>query len=171
MTTSNQTTGTRSGNEISVLRGRLGLALQRGRLYIGLTQAEVAEHAGLSLKYVGQVERGEANITLDVLERLGAAVGWDPLETIKAVQEPISEGVRLLLLDDVQKMREGLENMTKWLQALDPARQSKVNASARSHMPERRVAGRPTGRRAKREVVISKGGNQRPRARSAAAKS
>jgi hypothetical protein len=51
----------------SALRVRVGAALQRSRSYIGATQAEVAaEHADLSPKYVGQVERGDVNLTLDV---------------------------------------------------------------------------------------------------------
>jgi transcriptional regulator with XRE-family HTH domain len=108
---------------ISVLRIRLGTALQKHRLQRGLTQAELAEFADLSLKYVGEIERGEANTTLEVLERLAVAVGWDPMEALEGMREPLSEGVRLLLLDEVQQILERLRNMTRWLQALDPALQ------------------------------------------------
>jgi hypothetical protein len=45
----------------NLLRIRLGKALQKHRLAAGLTQAELAELADLSLKYVGEIERGEAN--------------------------------------------------------------------------------------------------------------
>jgi transcriptional regulator with XRE-family HTH domain len=110
---------------ISVLRIRLGTALQKHRLQRGLTQAELAEYADLSLKYVGEIERGEANTTLEVLERLAAAVGWDPMEALEGMREPLSEGVRLLLLDEVQQILDRLRNMTRWLQALDPALQGR----------------------------------------------
>jgi transcriptional regulator with XRE-family HTH domain len=50
----------------------------------GLTQAELAEHADLSLKYVGEIERDEANTTLEVLERLAAAVGCNPMDALEA---------------------------------------------------------------------------------------
>ncbi len=110
---------------ISILRIRLGAALQKHRLDRGLTQAELAEYADLSLKYVGEIERGEANTTLEVLERLAAAVGWNPMEALEGMREPLSEGVRLLLLDEVQQILERLRNMTRWLQALDPAIQIK----------------------------------------------
>jgi transcriptional regulator with XRE-family HTH domain len=130
---------------ISILRVRLGAALQKHRLQRGLTQAELAEFADLSLKYVGEIERGEANTTLEVLERLAAAVGWNPMDALEGLREPLSEGVRLLLLDEVQQMFERLRNMTKWLQALDPALQPqppRAQVSERSEREARR--GRPS---------------------------
>jgi DNA-binding XRE family transcriptional regulator len=76
---------------VSILRIRLGGALQRHRLQRGLTQAQLAEFADLSLKYVGEIERGEANTTLEVLERLAAAVGWSPMDALEGLREPLSE--------------------------------------------------------------------------------
>ena len=106
---------------VSVLRIRLGAALQKQRLNRGLTQAQLAEFADLSLKYVGEIERGEANTSLEVLERLSIAVGWDPVEDLESIREPLSEGVRMLLLDEVTQMVDRLRTMIRWLQALDPA--------------------------------------------------
>ena len=126
---------------ISILRIRLGAALQKHRLQRGLTQAELAEFADLSLKYVGEIERGEANTTLEVLERLAAAVGWNPMDALEGLREPLSEGVRVLLLDEVQQILERLRNMSKWLQALDPA----LTAQAAAHQRRRRR--RPEGER------------------------
>jgi transcriptional regulator with XRE-family HTH domain len=114
---------------LSILRIRLGAALQKHRLQRGLTQAQLAEFADLSLKYVGEIERGEANTTLEVLERLAAAVGWDPMDALEGLREPLSEGVRLLLLDEVQQTLDRLRNMTRWLQALDPALQAPASRS------------------------------------------
>jgi transcriptional regulator with XRE-family HTH domain len=132
---------------LSILRIRLGAALQKHRLQRGLTQAELAEFADLSLKYVGEIERGEANTTLEVLERLASAVGWNPMDALEGLREPLSEGVRLLLLDEIQKIRDALKNMTKWLQALDPA----LNQAPRAAPPERATprSPRPSPRRKK----------------------
>jgi transcriptional regulator with XRE-family HTH domain len=129
---------------ISVVRIRLGASLQRHRLQRRMTQEELAEFTDLSLKYVGEIERGEANFTIDKLERLAAAVGWDPLEALEGVHESLSEGVRMLLLDEVEKMLTELRNMKKWLQALDPALRPPPRATApeRSERDERR--GRPS---------------------------
>ena len=115
---------------LSILRIRLGAALQKHRLQRGLTQAELAEFADLSLKYVGEIERGEANTTLEVLERLAAAVQWNPMDALEGIREPLSEGVRMLLLDEVHQMLDRLRNMTRWLQALDPALQIKAARQA-----------------------------------------
>jgi transcriptional regulator with XRE-family HTH domain len=111
---------------VNILRIRLGVALQKHRLQRGLTQAELAEFADLRLKYVGEIERGEANTTLEVLERLAAAVGWNPMDALDGLREPLSEGVGVLLLDEMQRILDSVRNMTKWLQALDPALQPKA---------------------------------------------
>jgi transcriptional regulator with XRE-family HTH domain len=128
---------------INILRTRLGAALQKHRLARGLTQAELAEFADLSLKYVGEIERGEANTTLEVLERLAAAVGWNPMDALEGLREPLSEGVRVLLLDEVRQILDRLRNMTKWLQALDPALQPTARRPASEHSGEAR-RGRPS---------------------------
>jgi transcriptional regulator with XRE-family HTH domain len=117
---------------ISILRTRLGAELQKHRLQRGLTQAQLAEFADLSLKYIGQIERGEANTSIEVLERLAAAVGWNPMDALEALREPLSEGVRLLLLDEVQQIFDRLRNMVRWLQALDPALQTRPPQPAAS---------------------------------------
>ena len=103
------------------MRVRLGAALQKHRLRRGLTQSQLAEFAQLSLKYVGEIERGEANTTLDALERLADAVGWDPMESLEGLREPISEGVRVLLISEVAQIQDRLTAMNRWLTALDPA--------------------------------------------------
>ena len=53
------------------------------RRRLGLTQADVAERAGVSLKYLSQIERGTRNPTLAVLIHLSRALGSKP-ETLVA---------------------------------------------------------------------------------------
>jgi transcriptional regulator with XRE-family HTH domain len=133
---------------VSILRIRLGATLQKHRLQRGLTQAELAEFTDLSLKYVGEIERGEANTTLGVLERLAAAVEWNPMDALEGLREPLSEGVRVLLLDEVREIYDSLRNMTKWLQALDPALHPTMRAPAPERSGEAR-RGRPSRPRRK----------------------
>jgi transcriptional regulator with XRE-family HTH domain len=140
---------------INIVRIRIGAALQRHRLQRGITQDQLAEHTDLSLKYVGEIERGEANFTIDKLERLAAAVGWDPLEVLEGVHESLSEGVRQLLLDEIDKIMAELRNIRKWLQALDPALRAKAprpGGATRSEVStdaSSRTRGRPSARRKK----------------------
>jgi hypothetical protein len=58
-----------------------------------------------------------------MLERLAAVVGLNPMDTLQGPHEPLSEGVRILLLGEIQQILERLRDMAKWLHALDPALQ------------------------------------------------
>ena len=49
---------------------RFGLAIRRLRLAQGYTQEKFALDANINRSYMGQIERGEINITLSNLERL-----------------------------------------------------------------------------------------------------
>ena len=65
--------------------GQLGMEIRRLRLAAGLTQAELAERAGVSRRWVGQVERGhlraEADKVMRVVRALGLAVRLEPART------------------------------------------------------------------------------------------
>ena len=47
------------------------------RVKQGLSQEELADIAGLHRTYVGSVERGERNISIDNMERLASALQMD----------------------------------------------------------------------------------------------
>jgi len=59
--------------------------VRRVRLSLGLSQERLAELAGLHRTYVGSVERGERNISIDNMERLARAVGVNVADLL---QEP-----------------------------------------------------------------------------------
>ena len=50
---------------------------------MGLSQEALAEQADLHRTYIGQVERGERNISIDNMERLAGAVGMELWEMLK----------------------------------------------------------------------------------------
>ena len=52
----------------------LGERLREAREYVGLSQEAVADLTGLHRTYVGSVERGERNVSIDNMERLARAV-------------------------------------------------------------------------------------------------
>lgn len=74
-------------------RARLGDRVKRLRSLQQKTQEDVAEGAGLSYKFIGEVERGVANPSVDTLERLAHALGvrladlFDDRTTIYAMRE------------------------------------------------------------------------------------
>jgi XRE family transcriptional regulator, regulator of sulfur utilization len=42
-----------------------------------MTQSELAALAGVHRNYIGQIERGEANVTVRMLQRIAACLGYD----------------------------------------------------------------------------------------------
>ena len=62
------------GREIRI---RVGRAIRRHRVTRGFSQERLAELTGSSGKHVGAIERGEANVGLDVLGRLASALSID----------------------------------------------------------------------------------------------
>jgi transcriptional regulator with XRE-family HTH domain len=65
------------------LRRRLAANLLALRLRKGLSQQQLADLAGLSRNYVSELERATRNVSLEVVERLGAALKTDPLRLLR----------------------------------------------------------------------------------------
>jgi transcriptional regulator with XRE-family HTH domain len=65
---------------MGLYRRKVGARLRQLRKAAGLTQEQLGRRAGMDYKYLGSVERGERNITLDNLERITRALGVEPFE-------------------------------------------------------------------------------------------
>jgi transcriptional regulator with XRE-family HTH domain len=103
------------------LRERLGVALQRQRQVHGLSQTQLATLAKLSLKYIGEIGRGEANVSMEALERITNALEWDPFELPLREQDTLPEGVRTLLLAELTHMQHLVQTAISWVRTLDAA--------------------------------------------------
>ena len=55
-------------------RKKLGLAIRRRREEIGVSQEGLAEIIGCHRNYVGYLERGEQNVTIDMLSRVAKSL-------------------------------------------------------------------------------------------------
>lgn len=62
------------GMKMSEAKTLLSKRIQNLRHATGLTQERLAEKAGLSLKHLGEIERGRGNPTLSSLDRLAKAL-------------------------------------------------------------------------------------------------
>ncbi|HEY0170012.1 MAG TPA: helix-turn-helix transcriptional regulator [Pyrinomonadaceae bacterium] len=62
------------------IKSRFGLAIKQRRQEVGISQEVLAERAGLHRTYIGDIERGARNLSLENIEKLA-----------KALQLPISD--------------------------------------------------------------------------------
>ncbi|MEI2282734.1 helix-turn-helix transcriptional regulator [Paenibacillus polysaccharolyticus] len=69
---------------MSELREMIGTRIRAMRNAKGLTQQKLADIAGLDYRYIGALERGERNFSIDTLEKVLIAleVGIDELTSI-----------------------------------------------------------------------------------------
>jgi transcriptional regulator with XRE-family HTH domain len=67
-------------NHSSYVKSRFGFAIKQRRQEIGISQEVLAERAGLHRTYIGDIERGVRNLSLENIEKLA-----------KALQLPISD--------------------------------------------------------------------------------
>jgi transcriptional regulator with XRE-family HTH domain len=61
-------------------RRQFGARVRKFRLGLGLSQEGLAELSGLHRNYVGGVERGEINLSLDNIHALAAGLGVSPAQ-------------------------------------------------------------------------------------------
>jgi transcriptional regulator with XRE-family HTH domain len=68
------------------LRRILSECIKKRRKSIGLSQEAFADLCGLHRTYIGGIERGERNITLETLERIAGALNAKPHELLDPEQ-------------------------------------------------------------------------------------
>jgi transcriptional regulator with XRE-family HTH domain len=66
-----------------VSRAQLGAAVATARSKAGLTQAELAQHAGLEESVLIALEQGQYKPSSDELSRLAQALGVDELDLLR----------------------------------------------------------------------------------------
>jgi transcriptional regulator with XRE-family HTH domain len=93
----------------------VGARLKQLRLERRLTQEQLAEAAGLSYKFVGEVERGVGNPTLTTLDTLTGALGVDVGDLFQAEYTPRPPSAH-----DVFLAREALQSLDAFIQRATP---------------------------------------------------
>ena len=85
-----------------------------------LTQEELAERAGLSYKFVGEVERGQGNPTVETLVRLSKALQLEIGDLFASTEprQPTREPYRLSARE-LQMVREAVQSLGDVIEHLD----------------------------------------------------
>ena len=62
------------------LKAKFGGRVRQIRKVFGWTQEQLAERAGLDYKYIGAVERGERNLSMDNIEKIAKGFAIEPYQ-------------------------------------------------------------------------------------------
>lgn len=84
----------------------LGMRVRHLRRKRDLSQEQLAENALISTKYLGEVERGKVNISLEVAERIAASLGVPLIELFNVEHELKRE----VLLEKISQILNRLES-------------------------------------------------------------
>jgi transcriptional regulator with XRE-family HTH domain len=66
-------------------RLRIAANMRAARNRLGISQEALAEIAGLHRTYVGGIERGERNVSIDNIERLATALRIDVVDLLASI--------------------------------------------------------------------------------------
>jgi len=81
------------------LFNRLGRRLRDRRLMAGMTQRELAKVSGLSLRFLSQLERGQANVSVGKLASVCGGLGLSLSDALEGLgPEPTQEASKIALL-------------------------------------------------------------------------
>ncbi len=106
---------------MSEVQARLGARLRELRRARRLTQESLAERAGLSYKFIGEIERGRANPTVATIEALCAALSIDLVDLFGPGTVRPQDARYDLTPSEVRQVRESLETVGDLLSRLETA--------------------------------------------------
>ncbi|HIE35688.1 MAG TPA: XRE family transcriptional regulator [Candidatus Omnitrophica bacterium] len=66
--------------DLSMLRKNFGKKVRQLRKLLKLTQEELAHKANMDYKYLGAIERGEKNLTIENIGKIAQGLGVEPYE-------------------------------------------------------------------------------------------
>jgi transcriptional regulator with XRE-family HTH domain len=73
---------------LSTATGELGERVRTHRLELGLSQEALADRCGVHWTFLGQLERGQRNVSLHNLLKVAAGLGVDPGELVQGLRPP-----------------------------------------------------------------------------------
>jgi len=121
------------------IRVLVGERIRNLRKERGWSQEELGETADLHHTYVGAVERGEKNASLDTLDKIADALGIEMVDLFTLTKGKVDvDKLRAYIIDEVKESSPG---MLKLIAALiQTTRTEKASAPKRSRKPRKPLA-------------------------------
>jgi len=92
------------------IRTHVGAAVKALRARRRLTQEQLAERSGLSYKFVGEIERGDANPTILTLDRVAKALAV-PISMLVAETQQQQPAEYQMSRHELVRVREALDSI------------------------------------------------------------
>jgi transcriptional regulator with XRE-family HTH domain len=91
---------------MSEFREQFGKLVQERRGRLGLSQAQLGKKANLSLKYVGEIERGEANVSISAMESVCFALELQPFAStlVGQTRMTVPEAQEIMSPSEIQSL-------------------------------------------------------------------
>ena len=99
---------------VRAIRARLGAALRTMRERRRLTQEQLAERSGLSYKFIGEIERGLGNPTIETLDRLAEALGVGVSELLIETDHHRAPNEYPISKRQLSRVREALDSIAEF---------------------------------------------------------
>lgn len=103
-----------------MLYADLGRRIKQQRLLAKLTQDQLAERAGISLSFLGHIERGTRKASLDTLVKLANALKVSPSLLLQDSLEDGLLGENLQISEPQRKLLREISNRIIEYNAIDP---------------------------------------------------
>jgi transcriptional regulator with XRE-family HTH domain len=98
-------------DDVQAVRLRIGKKVKQLRQLRGMSQEKLAELVGTQYKHIGQVERGEVNVGIDILVSIAANLSVDVSDLVEPAEHSGGERAYWVTQDDadaIQGMAERL---------------------------------------------------------------
>lgn len=94
-------------DNVQGVRLRIGRRVRQLRLLRGMSQEKLAELAGNQYKHIGQIERGEVNVGIDILASIAAGLSVDVSKLLEpTAAEARSQQTFALTEHDVEQLEQ-----------------------------------------------------------------
>ena len=101
-------------DNLRAVRLRVGRNVEHLRRVRGWSQEKLAEMSGRTNKIIGQVERGETNVTIDILTSIAAGLSVNVADLFRpSASDKSGEAIYMVLQQDLERLEETLRAVVR----------------------------------------------------------